>query len=89
MLRLCKQQGAVLLWNGGPARLQNGKLWLPTYLKTERNLSVFNTSGYLLVLILGSFVGYLTSAWLSDKLGRRRCFMLFALCAGLLVIAYT
>ena len=63
--------------------------WLPTYLKMERNLSVFGTSGYLLVLILGSFVGYLTSAWLSDKLGRRRCFMLFALCAGLLVIAYT
>ena len=41
------------------------------------------------MLIVGSFVGYLTSAWLSDRLGRRRCFMLFALCAGLLVIAYT
>ena len=63
--------------------------WLPTYLKTERHLSVTNTSGYLLVLIVGSFVGYLTSAWLSDTLGRRRCFMLFALCAGSLVITYT
>jgi MFS family permease len=63
--------------------------WLPTYLKTERHLSVLNTSGYLLVLILGSFVGYLTSAWLSDRLGRRRCFILFAACAGLLVVAYT
>jgi MFS family permease len=63
--------------------------WLPTYLKIERHLSVVNTSGYLLVLIVGSFLGYLTSAWLSDTLGRRRCFMLFALCAGSLVIAYT
>lgn len=63
--------------------------WLPTYLKTERNLSVLNTSGYLLVLIVGSFVGYLTSAWLSDRMGRRGCFMLFAVCAGVLVIAYT
>jgi MFS family permease len=63
--------------------------WLPTYLKMERHLSVMNTSGYLLVLILGSFLGYLTSAWLSDKLGRRRCFMLFALCAASLVITYT
>ncbi len=63
--------------------------WLPTYLKTERNLSVLNTSGYLLMLILGSFLGYLTSAWLSDKIGRRKGFILFGACAGLLVMAYT
>lgn len=63
--------------------------WLPTYLKTERHLSVLGTSSYLLVLILGSFVGYLTSAYLSDRLGRRRCFILFAACAGGLVVTYT
>jgi MFS family permease len=63
--------------------------WLPTFLKTERHLSVLGTSGYLLVLIFGSFVGYLTSAWLNDRLGRRVCFILFALGAGSLVIAYT
>jgi MFS family permease len=63
--------------------------WLPTYLKTERQLSVLNTSGYLLVLILGSFIGYLTSAYLSDRIGRRRCFMLFACSAGVLIVLYT
>ncbi len=63
--------------------------WLPTYLKTERNLSVLNTSGYLLMLIFGSFLGYLTSAYLSDRIGRRRGFILFGFCAGLLVLAYT
>lgn len=63
--------------------------WLPTFLKVERKLSVLGTSGYLLVLILGSFIGYLTSAYLSDRLGRRRCFMLFATCAGVLVFTYT
>ena len=63
--------------------------WLPTYLKTERQLSVLNTSGYLLVLILGSFLGYLTSAYLSDRIGRRHCFMLFACSAGVLIIMYT
>jgi hypothetical protein len=31
--------------------------WLPTYLKNERHLSVLGTSGYLLVLIAGSFAG--------------------------------
>lgn len=63
--------------------------WLPTFLKVERQLSVLGTSGYLLVLIVGSFVGYLTSAYLSDRLGRRRCFMLFASCAAILVVSYT
>ncbi|MEO6973095.1 MAG: MFS transporter [Rhodoferax sp.] len=63
--------------------------WLPTFLKTERHLSVLNTSGYLLVLIVGSFAGYLTSAWLSDRMGRRACFILFAVCAGALVVGYT
>lgn len=62
--------------------------WLPTYLQQERHLSVTGTSTYLLVLISGSFMGYLTSAWLSDALGRRRCFMLFALCGMLLISLY-
>lgn len=63
--------------------------WLPTFLKVERQLTVLGTSTYLLVLIAGSFVGYLTSAYLSDSLGRRRCFMLFAACAAVLVLIYT
>lgn len=40
--------------------------WLPTFLKVERKLSALGTSG-LLVLILGSFIGYLTSAFLSGQ----------------------
>jgi MFS family permease len=63
--------------------------WLPTYLATERHLSVTGTTGYLLVVIAGSFAGYLTSASMSDALGRRRCFVLFAVCGILLVLAYT
>jgi MFS family permease len=63
--------------------------WLPTYLKIERHLSVVGTSSYLLVLIAGSFAGYLTGAWLSDALGRRRCFMLYAVCGALLILVYT
>lgn len=63
--------------------------WLPTYLKTERHLSVLNTGGYLLVLILGSFLGYLVSAYLSDRIGRRNGFILFAISAGTVVVTYT
>jgi MFS family permease len=63
--------------------------WLPTFLKTERNLSVLGTTSYTLVAIAGSFAGYLTSAYLNDLLGRRLCFLLFAIGAGGLAIAYT
>ena len=35
--------------------------WIPTYLKTERGLTVVGTSGYLFVVIAGAFVGYLTA----------------------------
>ncbi|SPA17578.1 MFS transporter [Cupriavidus taiwanensis] len=80
---------ASLLATGMQGAYYSVTTWLPTYLKMERNLSVLNTSGYLMVLIAGSFAGYLTSAWLSDHLGRRRCFMLFAVSAATLVICYT
>jgi len=63
--------------------------WLPTYLSTERKLSVFGTGGYLAVIIIGSFIGYLTSAWLADRIGRRANFILFAVCSVLTVVAYT
>ena len=63
--------------------------WLPTFLKTERNLSVFNTGGYLFIIIMGSFFGYLTGAYLSDRIGRRKCFILFAVASMTLVTLYT
>jgi MFS family permease len=79
---------ASLLCSGMLAAYYSVTTWLPTYLKTERHLSAPGTSAYLLVLIAGSFAGYLTSAWLSDVLGRRRCFVSFAVCGTLLILAY-
>jgi len=63
--------------------------WLPTFLQTERHLSVSDRTGYLMMMIVGSLAGYLTSAWVSDAVGRRRGFILFACCAALLILAYT
>ena len=56
--------------------------WLPTYLKTTRKLSVLNTGGYLFVVIVGSFVGYLVSAGSPTALAEnaRWCCSLFAPC---------
>jgi fucose permease len=43
----------------------------------------------LAVIIAGSFAGYLTGAWLTDALGRRRQILLFAIGGFATVLAYT
>lgn len=63
--------------------------WLPTYLKTVRKLSVLNTGGYLAVIIIGSFVGYIVSAYLNDRIGRKLNFFLFAVGSAVMAFAYT
>ena len=62
--------------------------WIPTYLKTERDLTVVGTSGYLFVVIAGSFLGYLTAGCVHDRLGRRKTFALFASLAGTALVLY-
>jgi MFS family permease len=63
--------------------------WLPTFLATERHLSVGGTTSYVLMVIVGSLAGYLTSGWLADRMGRRRGFIVFACCAAVLIVLYT
>jgi MFS family permease len=62
--------------------------WLPLYLNA-RGLSVTHTGGYLMVVIAGSFTGYLTSAHLTDLLGRKYTLVLFAACSAITVLLYT
>jgi MFS family permease len=63
-------------------------IWLPTYLKTVRGLSILGTGGYLAVIIVASFFGYVVGAYLTDILGRRKNFFLFAICSTLTVLTY-
>jgi MFS family permease len=63
--------------------------WLPTFLRTERKLTVLGTGGYLAVIIVGSLIGGWISAWLSDRIGRRANFIVFAVCSIVTVIGYT
>jgi len=63
--------------------------WLPTFLRTERKLSVLDSSGYLAVSIAGAFCGYLAGGFLADKIGRRLTFLVFAIGAGVVAVTYT
>lgn len=63
-------------------------IWLPTYLKTERHLSVLGTGAYLAVVIVAFICGCFVSAYLQDRIGRRRNVMLFAACCAVMVNLY-
>jgi MFS family permease len=79
---------ASLVALGGQGGYHAITTWLPLYLNA-RGLSVTHTSGYLLVVIAGSFAGYLTAAHLADRIGRKWTLILFAVLSFTTVLLYT
>ncbi|MET0443905.1 MAG: MFS transporter, partial [Pseudorhodoplanes sp.] len=55
---------------------------------TERGLSLVSSTGYLATLIIGSFAGFLTGAWLADAIGRRMLFLTFSVAAAVVMLIY-
>ncbi|AWI29263.1 MFS transporter [Streptomyces sp. ICN441] len=80
---------AVLLSTGVQGGYYTLATWVPTYLKSERGLTVVGTGGYLALLISGAFIGYLTGGYLTDVLGRKRNIALFAALSAGCILAYT
>jgi MFS family permease len=64
-------------------------VWLPTYLKIVKGLSVVNTGAYLGFVIFGSFVGYVIGAFITDTIGRKKTLAIFAAGALLTIYIYT
>ena len=79
---------ASLVALGGQGGYHAITTWLPLYL-SARGLSVTHTGGYLLVVIAGSFAGYLTAAHLADRIGRKGTLTLFAVLSFTTVLLYT
>ena len=63
-------------------------VWLPTYLKTVRHVSSVGTGGFLLVLILGAFFGFVSGAYLADGIGRKATFAVSAIAAAIVTVVY-
>ncbi len=79
---------AALLATGVQGGYYTLATWIPAYLKTERHLTVVGTGGYLVLLISGAFAGYVTGSYLTDLLGRKRTFVLFAALSAALIFMY-
>jgi MFS family permease len=64
-------------------------VWLPTFLKTTRGLTLLGTGTYTIVFMTGAFCGFISAAHFSDRFGRRWVFTLFSACAAALFFVYT
>jgi MFS family permease len=68
--------------------------WIPPYLglpveKGGRGFGMMQITTLLVVLnLVGMFPGYVTFGWVAEKLGRKRSFILYLLCAAILVPIY-
>ena len=63
--------------------------WFLDTLRNTRRIAELATGRYIVAIILGSIVGYLTAAYLNDRLGRRPTFIAFAVCAVGTIVALT
>lgn len=67
--------------------------WLPAYLSSpvERGgagLSILQSSGWIIPLQIGAFLGYISFGFLADRFGRRPAFLAFVLATAVLVPVY-
>ncbi|WP_394616424.1 MFS transporter [Lentzea sp. JNUCC 0626] len=80
---------ASLLATGVQGGYYTLALWLPAFLQTGRGLTIIGTGAYLAFLITGAWIGYVCGGYLTDYLGRKKTFTLFAIASALLIVAYT
>jgi MFS family permease len=67
--------------------------WLPPFLSRPveqggAGMGVVGSLQWILFMQVGAYLGYLTFGFIADKLGRRRTFVLFMLCAAAIVPVY-
>jgi MFS family permease len=67
--------------------------WMPSYLSSPvsrggAGMSVVQSTGWIVPMQVGAFLGYTVFGFLADRFGRRPVFLAFVLCAAVLVPIY-
>lgn len=63
-------------------------VWLPMILLKEHGLTTKSMSGWMIVTVIGMIAGILVFGWLCDRLGRKKPYLLFYVCAAAMVYIY-
>lgn len=68
-------------------------LWLPGYLSLPVadggvGLSTVAMSGFVFIMQIGMWFGYVTFGFISDAIGRKRAYVFYTLAASVLILAY-
>lgn len=63
--------------------------WLPTYLREERGFGVAKSGLWILIVVAGELLGYLSFGFASDRFGRKPAFTLYASLMGTGLLAIT
>ncbi len=67
--------------------------WLPPFLSRPieqggAGMGVVGSLNWIVLMQVGAYLGYLTFGFIADRLGRRRTFVLFMICAAAIVPVY-
>lgn len=63
-------------------------VWLPMILLKEHGLATKSMSGWMIVTVIGMIAGIFVFGWLCDRLGRKKPYLLFYVCAAAMVYIY-
>lgn len=63
-------------------------VWLPMILLKEYGLTTKSMSGWMIVTVIGMIAGIFVFGWLCDRLGRKKPYLLFYVCAAAMVYIY-
>ena len=63
-------------------------VWLPMILLKEPGLTTKSMSGWMIVTVIGMIAGIFVFGWLCDRLGRKKPYLLFYVCAAAMVYIY-
>ncbi|KPV44279.1 hypothetical protein AN477_08290 [Alicyclobacillus ferrooxydans] len=63
--------------------------WFPTYLQTQRHMTIGHSALWLILLNIGGFLGYTSTGFIADRYGRRKVLAVYKIIEAAAVIPIT